>query len=52
MKLRVALLAGAGVFVSASAVAQDANLIADAKAFSSAPSASDVSSGTLRSEEW
>jgi len=33
MKLGVALLAGAGLFVSASAVAQDANLIADAKAF-------------------
>jgi dipeptidyl aminopeptidase/acylaminoacyl peptidase len=33
MKLRFALLACAGLFVSASAVAQDASLIADAKAF-------------------
>jgi len=33
MKLRIALLASAGLFVSASAVAQDANVIADAKAF-------------------
>jgi dipeptidyl aminopeptidase/acylaminoacyl peptidase len=33
MKLRVSLLACAGLFVSASAIAQDAALIADAKAF-------------------
>ena len=35
MKLRFALLACAGLFLSASAVAQDAGLIADAKAFGS-----------------
>ena len=35
MKLRFALLACAGLFVSASAVGQDAALIADAKAFGS-----------------